>query len=158
MRVERLSLEEVREPKLELALRRWHQLCGNGGLYRREEMGFGPLVGAPEILNGRSAVIATDTDDPQNYVIAFFGDEFNVYGDKNFVARRLCELPDPDLVEVIIKCYAEAIAAREPIAHRISASFDGTTITYDRLILPTINKAGKIDRLVTLSTEVSRAN
>ena len=93
VRVEHIALEKVQDPKLGSALKRWYQLCGQGGLYRREELGFGPLVGAPEILNGRSSVVATDADDPINYVFAFFGDDFAVYDDRNFVARRLAEIP-----------------------------------------------------------------
>ena len=128
----------------------------SGGLYQREELGFGPLVGAPEILNGRSSVIATDADDPLNYVFAFFGGEFDVYDDQNFVARRMRDVPDRDVMNVIITCYGEAMAARGPLAHRISGTFDGVEITYDRIIFPTVNKANKIDRLITLSAEISR--
>ncbi len=128
----------------------------SGGLYQREELGFGPLVGAPEILNGRSSVIATDADDPLNYVFAFFGGEFDVYDDQNFVARRMRDVPDRDVMNVIITCYGEAMAARGPLAHRISGTFDGVEITYDRIIFLTVNKADKIDRLITLSAETSR--
>ena len=123
----------------------------SGGLYQRKEPGFGPLVGAPEILNGRSSVIATDADDPLNYVFAFFGDDFNVYDDRNFVARRMDDIPDKDIMAVIINCFGEAIEARGPLAHRITGNFDGIEITYDRIIFPTVNKAGRVDRLVTLS-------
>jgi hypothetical protein len=157
VRVEHIALEKIQDPMLGIALQRWYQLCGQGGLYRREELGFGPLVGAPEILNGRSSVVATDAEDPLNYVFAFYGDAFHVYDDRNFVARRLRELPDQDVVKVIIACFGEAIEAREPIAHRIAGSFDDTNITYDRIIFPTVNRSNTIDRLVTLSTEVSRA-
>jgi len=127
----------------------------SGGHYQREELGFGPLVGAPEILNGRSSVIATDADDPLNYVFAFFGGEFDVYDDQNFVARRMRDVPDRDVMNVIITCYGEAMAARGPLAHHISGTFDGVEITYDRIIFPTVNKADKIDRLITLSVEIS---
>ncbi len=155
-KIENICLEKVVDPDLVLALKRWYQLCGKGGLYRREELGFGPLVGAPEILNGRSSVVATDADDPMNYVFAFFGGDFNVYDDRNFVARHLRDLPDEDITAAIISCYGEAIEARAPLAHRIEGVFDGIDLVYDRIILPTINKAGKIDRLVTLSTEICR--
>ncbi len=154
--VEHIALEKVQNPKLVVALKRWYQLCGQGGLYRREELGFGPLVGAPEILNGRSSVLATDADDPMNYVFAFFGGDFNVYDDRNFVARRLRDIFDQDMMKVFITCFAEAIAARTPMAHRISGTFDGVDVTYDRIIFPTINKASSVDRLITLSTEISR--
>ena len=123
VRVEHIALEKVQGPKLEVALKRWYQLCGHGGLYRREELGFGPLVGAPEILNGRSSVIATDADDPVNYVFAFFGDDFNVYDDRNFVARRMYDIPDKDIMQIIVTCFSEAIEARGPLAHRISGCF-----------------------------------
>ena len=88
----------------------------SGGLYQREELGFGPFVGAPEILNGRSSVIATDADDPLNYVFAFFGGEFDVYDDQNFVARRMRDVPDRDVMNIIITCYGEAMAARGSLA------------------------------------------
>jgi hypothetical protein len=39
---------------LVVALKRWCQLCGQGELYPQEELGFEPLVGAPEIFHGRS--------------------------------------------------------------------------------------------------------
>ena len=157
VRVEHIALEKIQDPKLGSALTRWYQLCGQGGLYRREELGFGPLVGAPEILNGRSSVVATDADDPMNYVFAFFGDDFNVYDDRNFVARRLAEIPDQDIMKVIINCFGEAIEARAPLAHRITGNFDGIEVTYDRIIFPTINKASAVDRLVTLSAEIERS-
>lgn len=157
VRVEHIGLEKVRDPLLGAALERWYQLCGRGGLYRREELGFGPLVGAPEILNGRSSVVATDADDPMNYVFAFFGGDFHVYDDRNFVARRMHEIPDKDVTQVIITCFSEAIAAREPLAHHIVGSFDGVEISYDRIIFPTVNKADNIDRLVTLSAEIERS-
>ncbi|MDA1101667.1 MAG: hypothetical protein O2967_22125 [Proteobacteria bacterium] len=156
VKVKNISLEKIADPDLVLALKRWYQLCGKGGLYRREELGFGPLVGAPEILNGRSSVVAADADDPMNYVFAFFGGDFNVYDDRNFVARYLHDIPDKDVMATIITCYAEAIEARAPLAHRIDGIFDGINLTYDRIIFPTINKAGKVDRLVTLSTEIRR--
>ena len=89
MSVEHIALEKVENPKLVVALKRWCRLCGQGEFYRREELGFGPLVGTPEILNGRSLMLATGADDPMNYVFAFFGGDFNVYDDRNFVARRL---------------------------------------------------------------------
>ncbi|MBT3534896.1 MAG: hypothetical protein HN478_13515 [Rhodospirillaceae bacterium] len=155
--VKNIALEKVRGPELGTALSRWYQLCGHGGLYRREDLGFGPLVSAPEILNGRSSVIATDADDPGNYVISFYGGDFNVYDDQNFVARRLRELPDKDAVEAVIACYGEAIEAREPLAHHIIGTFGGINVAYDRIIFPTINKANKVDRLVTLSYEISRS-
>lgn len=156
VRVEHIPLEKIQDEKLVVALKRWHQLCGQGGLYQREELGFGPLVGAPEILNGRSAVIAADADDAINYVFAFFGGDFNVYDDRNFVARRLFDIPDKDIMEAFINCFGEAIQARAPLAHRISGTFDGVAITYDRIIFPTINKVSAVDRLITLSTEISR--
>ncbi len=156
VRVEHIALEKIQDPMLGTALQRWYQLCGQGGLYRREELGFGPLVGAPEILNGRSSVVATDADDPLNYVFAFYGDDFNVYDDRSFVARRLREIPEQDVVTVIASCFSEAITAREPLAHRISGVFNSIDITYDRIIFPTVNKSGGVDRLVTLSAEISR--
>jgi hypothetical protein len=157
VRVEHIGLAEIRDPKLGDALERWYQLCGQGALYRREELGFGPLVGAPEILNGRSSVVATDADDPMNYVFAFFGGDFNVYDNSNFVARRMHELPDKDVVQVIVTCFQEAMAAREPLAHRIIGNFGGIDLSYNRIIFPTVNKLDKIDRLVTLSAEIERA-
>ena len=156
VRVEHIALDKVQDPMLGIALQRWYQLCGHGVLYRREELGFGPLVGAPEILNGRSSVVATDADDPLNYVFAFYGDDFNVYDDRNFVARRLREMPEQDLLKVIVTCFGEAITAREPLAHRISGKIDAVELTYDRVIFPTVNKSGGVDRLVTLSAEISR--
>ncbi len=156
VRVENIALEKIQDPMLGTALQRWYQLCGQGGLYRREELGFGPLVGAPEILNGRSSVVATDADDPLNYVFAFYGDDFNVYDDRSFVARRLREIPEQDVVKVIAACFSEAITAREPLAHRISGSFNSIDLIYDRIIFPTANKSGNVDRLVTLSAEISR--
>lgn len=155
--VEHIALEKIQNPKLVAALKRWYQLCGQGGLYRREELGFGPLVGAPEILNDRSSVLATDVDDPMDYVFAFYGGGFNIYDDRNFVARRLRDIPDQEMIEIFITCFAEAIAARAPLAHRICGTFDGVDIIYDRIIFPTINKANIVDRLITLSTEISRS-
>lgn len=156
VKIEHIALEKIADQNLILALKRWYQLCGQSGLYRREELGFGPLVGAPEILNGRSSVVAADADDPMNFVFAFFGDDFGVYDDRNFVARRLHEIPDKDIISAIITCFTEAIEARAPLAHRIEGAFGGVDITYDRIIFPTVNKIGKVDRLVTLSTELNR--
>jgi hypothetical protein len=109
-------------------------------------------------MNGRSGVVATDMDDPLNYVIAFYGSDFNVYDNKSFVATRFRDLPDQEIAQVLVGCYREAITARRPIAHRIEADFDGTRVSYDRLILPTVNQQGKIDRLVTLSQELERSD
>ena len=156
VRVQRHTLAEVRSPKLEAALKRWYQLCGSGGLYPRDDLGFGVLIGSPEIMNGRSAVVATDVDDPLNFVVAFYGGEFNVYENKSLVARRFRDFPDRGPAEAMVRCYLEAISERQPTAHRIAGSFGGVDLTYDRLILPTINKDGVVDRLVTLSEEVSR--
>lgn len=156
VRVERYSLDEVRDPKLAAALKRWYQLCGSGGLYPRDELGFGKLIGSPEVMNGRSAVIATDVDDPLNYVIAYYGGEFNVYENRNLVARRFCDFPDRESAEAMVRCHREAVEAREPLAHRIVAPFGGVDVHYDRLILPTVNKDNRIDRLITLSEELSR--
>jgi len=154
--VEHIALEKIADQELVVALKRWYQLCGQGGLYQRDALGFGPLVGAPEILNGRSAVLAADVDDPMNYVFAFFGGDFNVYEDRNFVARRLHDIPDKDMTDAFITCFSEAILARKPLAHRIAGTFGGVDVTYDRIIFPTVNKAGKVDRLITLSTEINR--
>jgi hypothetical protein len=157
VKVEHIALEKVQAPKLVTGLKRWFQLCGHGGLYQREELGFGPLVGAPEILNGRSSVIATDADDPLKFIFAFFGGEFNVYDDQSFVARRMRDVPDRDVMRVLITCFGEAMQARGPLAHRISGTFDGVEVLYDRIIFPTVNKADKVDRLITLSDEISRS-
>ncbi len=154
--VEHIALEKIRDQHLVAALKCWYQLCGQGGLYQREALGFGPLVGAPQILNGRSAVLAVDAEDPMNYVFAFFGGDFNVYDDRNFVARRLHEVPDKDVTCALITCFREAISAREPLAHRIAGTFDGIDVTYDRIIFPTVNKADNVDRLITLSIEINR--
>jgi|TARA_B110000196_G_scaffold250329_1_gene219591 hypothetical protein len=126
MSVEHIALEKVENPKLVVALKRWCRLCGQGEFYRREELGFGPLVGTPEILNGRSLMLATGADDPMNYVFAFFGGDFNVYDDRNFVARRLRDTPDQDMMKVFITCFAEAITARVlmDIVIEISQLFD----------------------------------
>ncbi len=156
MRVEHIALEKIRRPKLVEALQCWYRLCGTGGLYRREELGFRPLVATPEILNGRSSVITADEDNPLSYVFAYYGGDFNVYEDRNFAAQRLQDIPDWDVVRVIITCLGEAIEARAPLAHRISGNFGGVEITYDRIIFPNVNKANVIDRFVTLSEEVSR--
>lgn len=157
VRVEPLRLTDIRDDKLDLALKRWFQLCGDGGLYPREELGFGLLVGTPEIMNGRSGVVATDADDPINFVIAFYGGEFDVYDGKSLVARRFRDLPDRDVAEAAVRCYVEAIEARQPIAHHLEGNFDGLVVTYNRVILPTVNSEGKVDRLITLSQEVSRS-
>jgi hypothetical protein len=157
VRVDPIRIADIRDEKLTVALRRWHQLCGEDGIYPREKMGFGLIVGTPEIMNGRSGVVATDMDDPLNYVIAFYGSDFNVYDNKSFVATRFRDLPDQEIAQVLVGCYREAITARRPIAHRIEADFDGTRVSYDRLILPTVNQQGKIDRLVTLSQELERS-
>ena len=156
VKVEHIALEKIEDEELEVALKRWYQLCGQGGLYQREALGFGPLVSAPEILNGRSAVLAADVDDPKNYVFAFYGGDFDVYDDRTFVARRLHDLPETDMMDTFITCFAEAISARAPLAHRITGTFSGIEVTYDRIIFPTINKAGNVDRLITLSTELNR--
>ena len=156
VKVKHIALEKIKDEALVIALKRWYQLCGQGGLYQREALGFGPLVSAPEILNGRSAVLAADVDDPRNYVFAFFGGDFNVYDDRNFVARRLHDIPDKEMMDTFITCFGEAISAREPLAHRIVGNFAGIEVTYDRIIFPTVNKAGNVDRLVTLSTEIKR--
>jgi hypothetical protein len=120
-------------------------------------MGFGLIVGTPEIMNGRSGVVATDADDPLNYVIAFYGSDFNVYDGKSFVATRFCDFPDQEIAKVAVACYQEAITERKPIAHRLEARFDDVTVRYDRIILPTINQSGKVDRLITLSQELDRS-
>ncbi|HZD26137.1 MAG TPA: hypothetical protein VE631_07740, partial [Alphaproteobacteria bacterium] len=139
-------------------LRRWFQLCGESGLYPRERLGFGLLVGTPEVMNGRSGVVACDTDDPLNFVIAYYGNDFKVYDGKSLVATRFCDLPDRDVAEVAVGCYMEAIKERKPIAHRMHATFGGVAVSYDRLILPTVNGENQIDRLVTVSRELTRSS
>ena len=154
--VEHIALEKIRGPKLESAISRWYELCGHGGMYRREELGFGPLVGAPEILNGRSTVITTDADDPRNFVISYYGGDFNVYDQQNFVARRIRDIPEKDVVDVIVECFSEALKAQGPLVHRIDGEFDGQNIVYDRIIFPIINRNDVVDRLLTFSHEISR--
>jgi hypothetical protein len=158
VRVDPIRIADIRDEKLTVALRRWHQLCGEDGLYPREQMGFGLIVGTPEIMNGRSGVVATDADDPLNYVIAFYGSDFNVYDGKSFVATRFRDFPDQEIAQAVVGCYREAITERKPIAHRLEAKFDDTVVSYDRVILPTINQSGKVDRLITLSQELERSD
>jgi hypothetical protein len=157
VRVDPLQLSDIRDEKLDAALKRWYQLCGECGLYPREQLGFGTLVGTPEIMNGRSGVVATDADDPLNYVIAFYGGDFDVYDGKSLVAQRFKDLPDQDIAQAAARCYVEAITERKPIAHRLEGIFDGVTVAYDRVILPTVNLGGRIDRLITVSQEISRS-
>jgi hypothetical protein len=66
------------------------------------------------------------------------------------------DVSDRDVMNVIFTCYGEAMAARGPLAHRFSTTFDDVEITYDQIIFLTVNKADKIDRLITLSAEISR--
>jgi len=156
--VNHIRLDEIRDPMLVSALRRWFQICGEGGLYPREELGFGLLVGTPEVMNGHSAVFATDTGEPLDFLIAYYGSDLDPYNGRSLVAQRLRNLPDRDVAEAAAACCCTALTARQPIAHRFTGNFQGMQRTYDRLILPTVNAAGQIDRLIHIYHEISASS
>jgi|GEM_PF-1169047 len=150
-----IRLEEISGAPLVKALRRWYELCGPSGLFPREEHGFGTLVGTPEVMNGHSAVIATDVGEPLDFLFAYYGSELDAYQGQSLVAQRFRNLPDRDVATAAAECSAAALTARQPIAHRVAGTIEGQLRRYDRLILPTVNAKGQIDRLILVIHELA---
>lgn len=155
-RVIPLPLSRVDHPRLKAALRAWDELTEGRGYYDRSRRGFGPLLAKPELMNDRSAVIVCESDDPLEYLIAYYGGGFGLYKDVSLVARRMRDLPDRDAVLHMVAAYKDVIRARRPLAHRVFGKFGGIAVTYDRLVLPTVGDNGEVDRLITLSAELER--
>ena len=153
--VNAIRLEDISDPMLVAALRRWYEMCGPSGLFPREQHGFGMLVGAPEVMNGHSAVIATDVGEPLDFLFAYYGSDLNAYKGQSLVAKRFRTLPDKDVATAAAECSAAALTARQPIAHRVAGIIEGQVRRYDRLILPTVNARGQIDRLILVIHELA---
>ncbi len=155
-RVTSLPLDRLPHRRLQAALKAWEELTEDRGYYDRSRRGFAPLLAKPELMNERSTVIVCEADDPLDYLIAYYGGGFGLYRDKCFVAQRMRDIPDREAVLEMIAGYEDVVRERRPLAHRVTGRFGGVDVVYDRLVLPTVNENGEVDRLITVSAELDR--
>lgn len=143
-------------PRLRAALMSWEELTEGSGCFDRSRRGFAPLLAKSDLMNERSTVIVCEADDPLDYLIAYYGGGFGLYNDKSFVAQRMRDIPDREAVLEMIAGYQDVIRERRPLAHRVTGRFGGIDVVYDRLVLPTVNEDGEVDRLITISVELGQ--
>lgn len=145
----RYPLDAVADPMLLGALRLWREAAPTGVLARSERE-VESVLADPRLHADRATVIKTIGPDPLEWPIVYMGR--SLFGAQGALAARVRDLAWRELAEATAASYADCIAERMPVVHRLSMFTRSASVAYDRLVLPSSRvPGGEVDTLLTVS-------
>lgn len=151
----RYPLSAVADPTLLGALRLWREAAPTGVLARSERE-VEAVLADPRLRADRATVIKTIGPDPLEWPIVYMGRAlFGSHAAGGGLATRVRDLAWRELAEATAASYADCIAERAPVVHRLSMFTRSASVAYDRLVLPSSrNPGGAVDTLLTVSVQL----
>jgi hypothetical protein len=148
----RYPVERVVDPSLLSALALWRDVAPSGVLVRAERS-LERVLTDPRLNSARATVIQMIGPDPLDWPIVYHGWGFADWrAGKRPPAYRVGGLPWPALARATADSYADVLAAKAPVVHRLSMFGPDMAVIYDRVAFPSSRvPGGEVDTLLTVS-------
>lgn len=148
----RYPIGQVVDPTLCSALVLWREAAPSGVLVRAERSLEAVLTDS-RLNSARATVIQMIGPDPLDWPIVYHGWGFVDWRTGNRPpAYRVGDLPWPALARATAESYADVLAAKAPVVHRLSMFGPDRVVIYDRIAFPCRRVPdGDVDTLLTVS-------
>jgi hypothetical protein len=143
---EELSLDRVRQPRLEVVLDHWNEIRRERPMPSRRDID-------PQGLKGALGIVMIARFDPSqdDFRFSLFGTEIVLAQRTDYTNKLARDLEPKAFGELISSNYRQARTSGHPFYGRISLSFDRELVSYHRLVLPLGGDGGQVDALLVAS-------